>query len=186
MPTNLEEFNDPHDENSLPIALVDLQARVSQVQPACLGLLVDIRPLWFFGAAASQHAQEAACLTVYEHACAEVALGRAATLITGGQIDGVMFDTWELRCWAIRGLRGIHTGNRTQVGGGLDERTAEEHSPLNRAIIADLRFRTAQFPQYGGTNCVGGWKGACSACYTDVRRLFSILIVKFPWTFCTF
>lgn len=169
VPTNLDKFDDQTDDNSLDLTR-QLYEHVLLLHPDCHSKLAGLSPLWFFGSEASRHAAEANCLAAYEDACAHLALEAATDqrFAIDGQIDGVLFDTWDLHCWALRGLRGIHTGNRTQVGGGTDDRTAAEHSPLNRAIVTDLRFRTAQFPQHGGTNCVGGWLGTCSACYTDV------------------
>ena len=166
IPTNLDRFDDPADPAHTALDLTaELAASLGEQHPECIHALADVTPLLLWGTAAAEQTGESYCLTIAEEACGALAL--QASIDANAGINGVLFDRWDAHCWALHGLRGIQTGNRTQVGGATQERLAAEHSPLNRAIITDMQFRTAQFSQFG-THCVGGWYGTCTSCFADL------------------
>lgn len=143
-----------------------MQSRIAQLHTDCLPVLSRLTPQRIWVTVDVPTSAEHFCLETAEQACAQLALRVSAEDPDAG-INGVMFDRWDTHCWALHGLQGIHTGNRTQVGGAVLHRLDEVYSPVERAVIADTRFRTAQFTQFG-THCVGGWYGTCSSCYTDL------------------
>lgn len=168
VPTNLAAFDNPDDsEHTFQDLTTELQVRLAQLHPGCSRLLPQLTPAQIWHAIYRPTSTEHFCLQTAEQVCAELALD---TLPDQGApaINGVMFDRWDTHCWALGGLRGIHTGNRTQVGGSTHERLLVDNpSPVIRAVIEDSRLRTAQFTQMG-THCVAGWHGTCHACYTDL------------------
>lgn len=167
VPTNLDEFDDPEDAAHTATDLSQsLAAQLEQQNQACSSLLPTLTPQEIWDTTSDSTSTESYCLAVAEEACTQLALLMVVD-DPDAAINGVMFDRWDTHCWALHGLQGIHTGNRTQVGGAIQQRLAGIHSPVVRALIADARFRTAQLTQFG-THCVGGWYGTCEACYTDL------------------
>ncbi len=167
IPTNLDSFDDPEDDaHTARDVTAQLQSLLAQEHAACRSILSRLTPLRVWIMLDDRTSVEHFCLETAEQACAQLAR-TVSTEEPDAGINGVMFDRWDTHCWALHGLQGIHSGNRTQVGGVVQHRLEGIRSPVERAAIADSRFRTAQFTQFG-THCVGGWYGTCVSCYTDL------------------
>ena len=112
-----------------------LAAQLEQQNQACSSLLPTLTPQEIWDTTSDSTSTESYCLAVAEEACTQLALLMVVD-DPDAAINGVMFDRWDTHCWALHGLQGIHTGNRTQVGGAIQQRLAGIHSPVVRALIS--------------------------------------------------